>query len=238
MRSSFTAQQKGMTPSHGQAGASRPASRAASRLSTQSGTRCRSRAGSVHDAIPVAVEDVFCNPRTFYAHSSEPSPEPLAEQLASSSLDPHADITAASQRLMAATDTQAQAVKLMTRRQLSATSSPSSLMAVSPAKEQDQQEHISFERKLYMRFQEELNAEEFTKFERCIQRYDFLDIPLEGNKGLITRVKRLLLVSDPDLRSKPEKLRVRQHLARDFEKMAKNFGQNQGTQQQQQQPSS
>ncbi|CBQ70773.1 conserved hypothetical protein [Sporisorium reilianum SRZ2] len=239
MRSSFNAQQKGMTPAHGQGagGASRPASRAASRLSTQSGTRSRSRAGSVHDAIPVAVEDVFCNPRTFHAHSSEPSPELMTEQLAATSLDPHADIAAASQRLMPATDTQPQAVKLMTRQELSVASSPSSLMAVSPAKEQHE-EHISFERKLYMRFQEELDAEEFTKFERCIQRYDFLDIPLEGNKGLITRVKRLLLVSDPDLRSKPEKLRVRQHLARDFEKMAKNFSQAQGSQQQQQQPPS
>ncbi len=74
-----------------------------------------------------------------------------------------------------------------------------------------------------MRFQQELDGEEFQKFERCIQRYDFLDIPLEGSKGLITRVKRLLLVSDPDLRSKPDKLRCAQQLARDFEKMAKNF---------------
>ncbi|SPO21508.1 uncharacterized protein UTRI_00995_B [Ustilago trichophora] len=227
MRSSFNAQQKGMTPASGQGIPSRPVSRAASRLSTQSGTRSRSRAGSVHDAIPVAVEDVFCNQNTFKAHSTETSPELLAEQLAATGLDAHADITAASQHLMAATDTQP--VKLLTRKELSVASSPASLMAPSPAKDQ-QEEHISFERKLYIRFQEELNAEEFQKFERCIQRYDFLDIPLEGNKGLITRVKRLLLVSDPDLRSKPDKLRVRQHLARDFEKMAKNFSQAQGSQ--------
>ena len=235
MRSSFTAQQKGMTPaglSQTGAGASRPASRAASRLSTQSGMRSRSRAGSVHDAIPVAIEDVFCNQRTFQVHSSEPSPELVTEQLAATSLDPHCDITSASQRLLAATSTNdihPRPVTLLTRQELSlASSSPHSLMAVSPAK--DSEEHISFERKLYMRFQEELNAEEFAKFERCIQRYDFLDIPLEGNKGLITRVKRLLLVSDPDIRSKPDKLRVRQHLARDFEKMAKNFSQAQGSQ--------
>ncbi|SNX82748.1 uncharacterized protein MEPE_01454 [Melanopsichium pennsylvanicum] len=218
MRSSFNAQQKGMTPGNGHTVPSRPASRAASRISTQSGTRSRSRAGSVHDAIPVAVEDIFCNPHTVKAHSTETSPELLTEQLAVTGLD---DVAAASQRLMTATDTQA--VRLMTRKELSAVSSPSSLMATSPAK--DQEEHVSFERKLYIRFQEELNSEEFQKFERCIQRYDYLDIPLEGNKGLITRVKRLLLVSDPDLRSKPEKLRVRQQLARDFEKMAKNFGQ-------------
>lgn len=228
MRCSFNAQQKGMTPASGQIAPSRPVSRAASRLSTQSGTRSRSRAGSVHDAIPVAVEDIFCNPKTFQAHSTEPSPEMLTEQLASTSLDPHSDITAASQRLMAATDTQN--VKLMTRKELSMASSPASAVSNSPA--QNPEEHVSFERKLYIRFQEELNAEEFQKFERCIQRYDFLDIPLEGNKGLITRVKRLLLVSDPDLRSKPDKLRVRQQLARDFEKMAKNFSQGQHSQQQ------
>lgn len=228
MRSSFNAQQKGMTTASGQGAPSRPVSRAASRLSTQSGTRSRSRAGSVHDAIPVAVEDIFCNKKTFKAHSTETSPAILTEQLASTSIDAHADIAAASQRLMAAT-TDTQAVRLMTRNELSVASSPSSLVTTSPAKDQD--EHISFERKLYIRFQEELNAEEFQKFERCIQRYDFLDIPLEGNKGLITRVKRLLLVSDPDLRSKPDKLRVRQQLARDFEKMAKNFSHAHGAQQ-------
>ncbi|KAJ1019437.1 hypothetical protein NDA16_004554 [Ustilago loliicola] len=226
MRSSFQAQQKGMTPASGHGIPSRPVSRAASRLSTQSGTRSRSRAGSVHDAIPVAVEDVFCNPKTVQAHSTDTSPEFLTQQLAATHLDSHSDITAASQRLMAATDTHessSSSVKLMTRKEPSSVSSPTSHFSTSPAKEQEGQ--VTFERKLYIRFQEELNTEEFSKFERCIQRYDFLDIPLEGNKGLITRVKRLLLVSDPDLRSKPEKLRVRQQLARDFEKMAKNFSQ-------------
>lgn len=227
MRSSFQAQQKGMTPASVSGIHSRPVSRAASRLSTQSGTRSRSRAGSVHDAIPVAVEDVFCNPKTVQAHSTDTSPEFLTQQLAATQLDSHADITAASQRLMAVTDTQQSSshssVKLMTRKELSSVSSPTSHFSTSPAREQEEQ--VTFERKLYIRFQEELHPEEFSKFERCIQRYDFLDIPLEGNKGLITRVKRLLLVSDPDLRSKPEKLRVRQQLARDFEKMAKNFSQ-------------
>ncbi len=75
MRSSFHAQQKGMTPASGGQIPSRPASRAASRLSTQSGTRSRSRAGSVHDAIPIAVEDIFCNPKTVKAHSTDTSPE-------------------------------------------------------------------------------------------------------------------------------------------------------------------
>ncbi len=226
MRSSFNAQQKTMTPIGCQTVPSRPASRAASRLSTQSGTRTRSRAGSVHDAIPVAVEDIFCNQKTVKAHSNETSPELLTEQLAAAGLNVHADITAASQRLMAATE--GQSVRLMAREELSTASSPSSLVSASPALEAE--EGVSFERKLYMRFQQELNGEEFQKFERCIQRYDFLDIPLEGSKGLITRVKRLLLVSDPDLRSKPDKLKVRQQLARDFEKMAKNFSQAQSTQ--------
>ncbi|KAJ1034574.1 hypothetical protein NDA18_001430 [Ustilago nuda] len=226
MRSSFQAQQKGMTPASGQGGPSRPVSRTASRLSTQSATRSRSRAGSVHDAIPVAVEDVFCNPKTVQAHSADTSPEFLTQQLAASHLDSHSDITTASQRLMAVADSQnssCSSVKLMTRKELSSVCSPTSHFSTSPAEEKE--EKITFERKLYIRFQQELNTDEFSKFERCIQRYDFLDIPLEGNKGLITRVKRLLLVSDPDLRSKPEKLRVRQQLARDFEKMAKNFGQ-------------
>lgn len=227
MRSSFTAQQKGMTPASAQAGGvSRPVSRAASRLSTQSGTRSRSRAGSVHDAIPVAIEDVFCNSKTIQAHSSETSPELITQQLAAAGLNSHADITAASQRLMAATDTHSQSVMLMSRKELIATSSsPGSLAGDAPAKEQEDQDQMSFERRLYIRIQEELDVEDFAKFERYIQRYDFLDIPLEGSKGLITRVKRLLLVSDPELRTKPDKLRVRQSLARDFEKMALNFSQ-------------
>ncbi|GAC96876.1 hypothetical protein PHSY_004460 [Pseudozyma hubeiensis SY62] len=234
MRSTFTAQQKGTTPAGGQAGgASRPVSRAASRLSTQSGTRSRSRAGSVHDAIPLAIEDVFCNPKTVKAHSRDTSPELPTQQLAAASLTSHTDISVASQRLMAVTDTHYQAAQPTSRQELSsAFSSPGSFMPASTATYQDQDEgedehlsYMSFERKLYIRIQEELDDEDFAKFERCIQRYDFLDIPLEGSKGLITRVKRLLLVSSPDLRTQPDKLRVRQSLARDFEKMALQFSQ-------------
>lgn len=229
MRSSFNAQQqqhRGITPGsgggHPTGVPSRPVSRAASRLSIQSGTRSRSRAGSVHDAIPVAVEDVFCNQTTVIkSFSNDTTPEQLAEQLANTCLEPRSDLssaTSASQRLMAALDTQAN-VRLMTRKDLS----PISLLSAASSPQHQDGEQVSFERRLYIRFQQELDREEFQKFERCIQRYDFLEIPLEGNKGLITRVKKLLLVSDPDIREKPDKLRVRQMLARDFERMAKNF---------------
>lgn len=194
---------------------SRAASRAASRLSTQSGVRSRSRTGSVQDAIPVAVEDVFCDQTTYKAHSTEGSP--VASQLELSSHGANEEFRVASQRLVAATERMA----LVQKQQQQTNLSPQSDSSASST--QSHAGSMTFERKLYIRFQQELTQQEFFKFERYIQRYDFLDIPLEGPKGLITRVKRLLLVSDPDLRNKPDKLRVRQQLARDFDGMAKHF---------------
>uniref|UniRef100_V5EV76 Uncharacterized protein n=2 Tax=Kalmanozyma brasiliensis (strain GHG001) TaxID=1365824 RepID=V5EV76_KALBG len=224
MRSSFSAQQKGVAPAGVQGGHSRPASRAASRLSTQSGQRSRSRTGSVHDAIPVAIEDVFCEKKTFRAHSAEPSPEFLTQQLAATGLDCQGDSSTTSQRLMAASEYLAQD-QLMTRSEMSiASSSPGSFMLPTPARESSGG-NPGIERQIYLKFRDELDADEFKKFESCIQRYDWMEIQLEGKKGLITRVKRILLLSDPDLRNKPEKLRRRQQLAREFQSMAKNFGQ-------------
>ncbi|PWN42977.1 hypothetical protein IE81DRAFT_107680 [Ceraceosorus guamensis] len=73
-------------------------------------------------------------------------------------------------------------------------------------------------RRLYIRLKEELSEEELAKFERYIQRYDRLEMPLEGPRGLLNRFKKLLLHTDPNIRANDrERWTLRKDLARAFE---------------------
>lgn len=76
-------------------------------------------------------------------------------------------------------------------------------------------------RALYSRLRNELAQNELTKFEKYVHRYDALEIPLDGPRGLVNRVKKLLLVSDPTVRENPDKLRSRKQLAREFERIVR-----------------
>lgn len=76
-------------------------------------------------------------------------------------------------------------------------------------------------RRLYLALREELSEEDLAKFERYVHRYDALEIPLEGARGLVNRVKKLLLLTDPTLRERPSDLKKRKDLAREFERVVR-----------------
>lgn len=78
-------------------------------------------------------------------------------------------------------------------------------------------------RRLYMRLRDELTTEELVKFERYVHRYDALDLEMDGAKGIINRVRRLLL-SEEILDSKytrRERYQFRKELAREFERIVR-----------------
>ncbi|PWN18514.1 hypothetical protein BCV69DRAFT_76481 [Microstroma glucosiphilum] len=74
-------------------------------------------------------------------------------------------------------------------------------------------------RRLYLCLREELSPEDLQKFERYVHRYDALEIPVDGPRGLVNRVKKLLLLSDATLRERPEEWKRRKELAREFERV-------------------
>lgn len=55
-----------------------------------------------------------------------------------------------------------------------------------------------------------------------VHRYDALEIPIDGPRGLVNRVKKLLLLSDISMRERdPERFRGRKDLAREFERIVR-----------------
>ncbi|KDN35980.1 hypothetical protein K437DRAFT_64410 [Tilletiaria anomala UBC 951] len=76
-------------------------------------------------------------------------------------------------------------------------------------------------RQIYSRLRRELSQEDLQKFEMYVRRYDLMDIPLEGPRGLLVRVKKLLLLSDSRIRQQPEKKALRKQLAREFERVCR-----------------
>lgn len=76
-------------------------------------------------------------------------------------------------------------------------------------------------RRLYIALREELPEVELSKFERYVHRYDALEIPLDGPRGLVNRVKKLLILSDPTLKDRPSELKRRKDLAREFERIVR-----------------
>ena len=76
-------------------------------------------------------------------------------------------------------------------------------------------------RRLYIALREELPEAELSKFERYVHRYDALEIPLDGPRGLVNRVKKLLILSDPTLKDRPAEMKRRKDLAREFERIVR-----------------
>ncbi|CAO1634738.1 unnamed protein product [Sympodiomycopsis kandeliae] len=76
-------------------------------------------------------------------------------------------------------------------------------------------------RRLYISLREELQQAEIIKFEKYVHRYDALEIPLDGPRGLVNRVKKLLILSDPSLKDRPVDLKRRKDLAREFERVVR-----------------
>lgn len=76
-------------------------------------------------------------------------------------------------------------------------------------------------RRLYEALRDELSAEHLTKFERYVHRYDALEIPIDGPRGLVNRVQHLLIKADPTLAERPADYRRRKKLAREFERIVR-----------------
>ncbi|KAK0544199.1 hypothetical protein OC845_005729 [Tilletia horrida] len=76
-------------------------------------------------------------------------------------------------------------------------------------------------RQLYARLRATLDEAQLAKFERYVHRYDALDIPLEGPRGLVNRVRKLFLRGEPDLAQRPERLRLMKELLREFESLVR-----------------
>jgi hypothetical protein len=78
-------------------------------------------------------------------------------------------------------------------------------------------------RRLYVRLREELDPAELIRFERYVHRYDALQIEMEGAKGIINRVRRLLLPGEV-VRAKHThrpRYQMRKVLAREFERIVR-----------------
>ncbi|EPQ28412.1 uncharacterized protein PFL1_04239 [Pseudozyma flocculosa PF-1] len=236
-KTSFTVQQQQQHSAP--LGAAQSGSRPASRLSNHSAggdrtRRARSRAGSVHDAIPMLKDDVFSDGAAANtAPSRSGGASPLAENvnvinganlyadrgLGANSPSPQSKQRSALMEIrcsqpMLSSDTSHSSQSLHS----GIADYSNSSTELSDAAEDQRRAH----RALYASLRAELDAEDLVKFEKYVHRYDALEIGLDGPRGLINRVKKLLLLTDPDLKSKPEKLRVRKELAREFEKVVKN----------------
>ncbi|PWN95854.1 hypothetical protein FA09DRAFT_340791 [Tilletiopsis washingtonensis] len=91
-----------------------------------------------------------------------------------------------------------------------------------PTGPQSDEDRRSAHRRLYMRLRDELDAADLVKFERYVHRYDALEIPIDGPRGLVNRVKKLLLLSDAKMReTNPERFRLRKDIAREFERIVR-----------------
>lgn len=121
---------------------------------------------------------------------------------------------------------QQQAQRLMGHAHESSYSSSSAsggeLLAQLEEEPQREDDRKGAHRRLYIALRDDLPPTELARFERYVHRYDAGEIPIDGPRGLINRVKKLLLLTDPTLRQRPADLRRRKDLARAFENVVKN----------------
>jgi hypothetical protein len=195
-------------------------SRPSSRLSNYgpSRGRARSRAGSytLHDSIPVAKDDVFGS-----SDALPVAPIKRAGTMPLASLDVnvhHHQPNKVDEWAKAETAAAAASVK---EKHLSQQSPPLQEAAATAAVVDSDPKGAH--RRLYIRLRDELETADLVRFERYVHRYDSLEIGVEGSRGIINRVRRLLLPEEL-VHSKlafPEKYRLRKELAREFERIVR-----------------
>lgn len=205
-------------------------SRPSSRLSSHRvGGKMRSRAGSysLHDAIPVDKDDVFSSQSEQRQRAIRRSGSAPLGQVnlngrsgAMSALElrhyPNPSDSDASFEL------DEDANKLGDPSDFNAISRESSRedLGADPLSDNDPK---GAHRRLYIRLRDELSTPELVRFERYVHKYDALQIEMEGPKGIINRVRRLLLPEEI-VRSKTtnrEKYQFRKELAREFERIVR-----------------
>ncbi|UZJ51700.1 hypothetical protein CBS101457_001020 [Exobasidium rhododendri] len=201
-------------------------SRPSSRMSNYGGVRgkLRSRAGSqtVHDLIPIAMDDVFSSP------GDESDSIKRAESMPALAMDINNSHSGVSDLSDCKSGDGSSLAK--------ATSAPQETILYQQQQQQQQQPREADQsgsftdsdpkgahRRLYIRLRDELEAADLVRFERYVHRYDALEIGIDGSRGIINRVKRLLLPEEL-VRSKAplaERYRFRKELAREFERIVR-----------------
>lgn len=215
-------------------------------LRTSGRQRAASRASSVHDAIPMERDDLFStdssdNLRALHAsHGSsvfeEKETSPMIVDAADlyqmqylkdaplASTPPVGEINGGSNPLEERDTNKGTAVASPAGERTETALNSSSDMSASTSRESSKAlspEELEGHREIYKRLRRELSQDDLGKFELYVRRYDHLEIPLDGPRGLLMRVKKLLLLSDTTIRQHPEKLRLRKELAREFERICK-----------------
>lgn len=225
--------------SHSENSCSKISSRPSSRLSNRAPRqRSLSRAGSfsVHDTIPVSKDDVFSHDST--------TRQPLGNVDANAGRvgtlsalelrhygqdhdgadsDGSADIEGAKARQRekeAGLSTTASAPGLVASAQGGGSTPPSPPDAAEGGEDDDPK---GAHRRLYLRLRNELSTPDIVRFERYVHRYDALEIGMGGSRGIINRVRRLLLPDDvvKAKASNPDLYRFRKELAREFERIVR-----------------
>lgn len=198
-------------------------SRPSSRLSNYgSRGKTRSRAGSytLHDAIPVAKDDVFGS-----SDALPIAPIKRAGTMPLSLVDVNAQHVQAGQASVANWMSSEASIAHKSRQAISQDNKPTAF----PEYTQEQVSDIvdtdpkGAHRRLYRRLRDELETSELVRFERYVHRYDALEIGVEGSRGIVNRVRRLLLPEElvQAKLSFPEKYRLRKELAREFERIVR-----------------
>lgn len=191
-------------------------SRPSSRLSTHgSRTKLRSRTGSysVHDSIPISKDDVFG-----ICHSESTIRRPLGHLDLNNGRNGAASALELRHYGEASNESDASAID-----EVLAMNSHSSLSPPDATTQNVDDDPKGAHRRLYLRLRNELSTPDIVRFERYVHRYDALEIGMEGSRGIINRVRRLLLPEDvvKSKLSQPDKYKFRKELAREFERIVR-----------------
>ncbi|PWN35410.1 uncharacterized protein FA14DRAFT_172050 [Meira miltonrushii] len=214
--------------------------------------RARSRAGShsLHDAIPIDKDDVFSNQGEEVKEKTDKVPRQTIRRTGSAPLgqvtlngtrsgamsalelrntvepsdsDASLDLEEERERMQGINNANFAATNAVSPVSNEAVLNGASDAVTLAATEESDNDPKGAHRRLYMRLRDELTTEELVKFERYVHRYDALDLEMDGAKGIINRVRRLLL-SEEILDSKytrRERYQFRKELAREFERIVR-----------------
>lgn len=196
-------------------GGSRPSSRLSNYGTTRGKSRSRAGSYTLHDSIPVAKDDVFSSSDALLV---APIKRAGTMPLASLDVNIHSHQPNKVDQWVKA-EAAAAPVKEQQQQQQLSLSPPTDEIASSVVDSDPKGAH----RRLYIRLRDELETADLVRFERYVHRYDALEIGVEGSRGIINRVRRLLLPEEL-VASKlafPDKYRLRKELAREFERIVR-----------------
>jgi hypothetical protein len=212
-------------------GGGRTSSRPSSRMSNYGvRSKARSRAGSytLHDSIPVAKDDVFSSEGN---ENQATVPTKRAGSVPLGAIDLNSQITTQSNASLHLSsqgsgqdrDQSNSTFEEVSKSTLGQQQQNQQSDSVAPSPSIVDSDPKGAHRRLYIRLRDELETADLVRFERYVHRYDALEIGIDGSRGIINRVRRLL-IPDELVRAKttqPDKYRFRKELAREFERIVR-----------------